>query len=128
VNINDLAQPKGDALDLAVGDTFDGIVEHVGEWRAITGKFGTHDKLPILVNINGEPRTRWIKKGSREASVIAAAVRAAGAEALVKGGRLRGARIDDVPTDKGNPMHDFAYKYTPPTSTVGVNASDLFPD
>jgi hypothetical protein len=125
MNVNDLAQPKGDAIDLAVGDKFDGIVEHVGEWREVIGKFGTSTKLPLLIVVNGEPRTRWIKKGSREASVIASAVRAAGADAIVKGGRLQGARIADVPTDKGNPMHDFAYKYTPPTSG-GLSASDLF--
>ena len=126
MDINDLAPPKGDALDLAVNDKFDGIIEHVGEFRPISGKFGTHDKLPITLIIDGSAKTRWIKKGSREASVIASAVRAAGADALLKGGRLQGARIADVPTDKGNPMHDFAYKYTPPTATTGVSASDLF--
>ena len=125
MNVNDLAEPKGDAIDLHVGDKFDGIIENVGTWREVIGKFGASTKLPLSIVVNGETRTRWIKKGSREASVIAAAVRAAGVDALLKGGRLQGARIDDVPTDKGNPMHDFAYRYTPP-ATGGVSASDLF--
>lgn len=127
MDINDLAPPKGDAIDLkAVGDRFDGIIEHVGEWRMIDGKFGSHEKLPILIVMDGEPRTRWIKRGSREASVIAGAVRDAGATELLKGGRLAVKRVDDVPTDKGNPMHDFAAKYTPPTTGSGVSADDLF--
>lgn len=125
MNINDLAEPKGDAIDLKVGDKVDGVIEHIGEWRELVGKFGTSTKLPLTLVVDGEPKTRWIKKGSREARVIADAVRTAGADELAKGGRLQLARIDDKPTDKGNPMHDFAAKYTPPAGG-GVAASDLF--
>lgn len=125
MDINELAEPKGDAIDLKVGDKVDGIIDHVGEWREIVGKFGATTKAPITLVVDGEPRTRWIKKGSREARVIADAVRAAGSTSLDRGGRLQIARIEDKPTDKGNPMHDFAAKYTPPTGS-GVSASDLF--
>mgnify|MGYP000045880542 CR=1 FL=1 len=127
MDINDLAPPKGDPIDLKmVGDKLDGIVEHVGEWRTITGKFGPKDKAPITLLVDGEPRTLWLPKGSRMASVIAGAVRSAGCTSFLASGRLQLARIEDVPTDKGNPMHDYAAKYTPPSTSSGVSASDLF--
>lgn len=128
MHIDDLSPPKGEAIDLkAPGEKFDGIVEHVGELRTITGKFGTQEKWPITLMIGGEPRTHWLPKGSREATVIADAIRAAGANSLLKGGRLQVVRIEDVPTNKGNAMKDYAAKYTPPSSSSGgIGADDLF--
>lgn len=124
---NDMAGPRGEAIKLAIGEKIAGAVEAVGEFREIDGKFGKSIQAPITVVIDGENKTLWVKKGSRLASVIADAIRAAGVEELKEGGRLQVARIEDKPTDKGNPMHDFAAKYTPPvTAGSSVSASDLF--
>lgn len=128
MNIDDLAGPKtGDAIDMkTIGDRYDGLIDGIGEWREVTGKFGPQTKLPLTLNIDGASRTRWLKKGSREVTVIADAVRTAGATALDRGGRLQVVRVEDVPTTKGNPMHDFVAKYTAPAASSGRNVDDLF--
>jgi hypothetical protein len=69
----------------------------------------SHDRLP--------DRTLWVKKNSRLATVLGQAFKEAGLTSIATGGVLKLRRVNDVDTGKGNPMHDFAARYTPATGT-----------
>jgi len=127
VDLNELNTPGGGtAFDFSeIGAEFEAELVSIGEWREITGKFGVKVKAPFNLIIDGEPRTLWVPKGSRMASVIGNAFRDAGLERADCGGRLKMRRIADVPTDKGNPMHDFAARYTPAAKAAAVNLADF---
>jgi hypothetical protein len=38
---------------------------------------------------------------------------------------LKVRRVADVPTNKGNAMHDYQAKYTPPAASSGVDLDDF---
>jgi hypothetical protein len=125
MDITDLATPNGAAIDLTeVGDTIEGVLDSIGSVRPITGKFGTVDKFPFNLTVQGEDRTLWVKQHSRLATVLANAFKEAGLTTIATGGVLKVRRVQDVPTDKGNPMHDFQAKYTPPAG-VGPELEDF---
>jgi hypothetical protein len=125
MDITDLATPNGAAIDLPEpGDTIEGQLVSIGDWRDINGKFGTTVKAPFNLICDGEDRTLWVKKNSRLATVLGAAFKEAGLEKIVCGGVLKVRRVQDVPTDKGNPMHDYQAKYTPPAG-VGPELDDF---
>jgi hypothetical protein len=115
MDLNELAPPTGTAIDFEVGDTHEGTLEDVGDWRDIEGKFGIKSKSPWVISIDGENRTIWVTKQSRLARVLGNAIRDAGLRSTDEaiGGTLKVRRIEDVDTGKGQPMHDFMAKFTP---------------
>lgn len=125
MDITELAAGGGTAIDLdEIGITIEGTLTSIGEWRDIKSQFGTVVKAPFNLTVGDEERTLWVKKSSRLATVIGQAFKDAGLTSITVGGTLKIRRVNDVPTNKGNPMHDFQAKYVPPTA----NASDFFGD
>jgi len=117
MDITELAS-GGPAIDLdEVGQTIEGTLLAIREWRDITGNFGTVSKAPFDLMVDGEERTLWVKKNSRLATVLGAAFKEAGLTKITTGGVLKVRRVQDVPTGKGNPMKDYQAKYTPPAGT-----------
>lgn len=126
MELTELATGGGTAIDLTtIGDTIEGTLQSIGDWRPITGKFGTVDKSPFNLVIDSEDRTLWVKKNSRLATVLGQAFKDAGLTSITVGGVLKVRRIQDVPTDKGNPMHDYQAKYTPAAGTSNVELDDF---
>ena len=125
MDITDLATPNGAAIDLTeVGDTIEGQLVSIGEWRDIDGKFGTVTKAPFNLKVGDEDRTLWVKRNSRLATVLGQAFKDAGLSSITTGGVLKVRRVNDVPTNKGNPMHDYQAKYVPPVG-VGPELDDF---
>jgi hypothetical protein len=125
MDITDLATPNGTPIDLQeVGDTVEGTLQSIGDWRDIDGKFGTVTKAPFNLKVGDEDRTLWVKKNSRLATVLGQAFKEAGLTSIAPGGVLKIRRAPDVDTGKGNPMHDFQAKYTPPAG-VGPELEDF---
>ena len=118
MELTELATGGGTAIDLTeVGTTIEGTLQSIGDWRDINSQFGTVSKAPFNLVVDGEDRTLWVKKNSRLATVLGQAFKDAGLTAITTGGTLKVRRVNDVPTNKGNPMHDFQAKYTPPVGT-----------
>lgn len=125
MELTDLATGGGTAIDLTeVGTTIEGTLQSIGDWRDINGKFGVTIKAPFNLLVDGEERTLWVKKNSRLATVLGQAFKDAGLTTITTGGTLKVRRVNDVPTDKGNPMHDFQAKYVPPAG-VGPELDDF---
>jgi hypothetical protein len=124
MDITELATPNGTAIDLEVGDTVEGVLESIGDWRDITSQFGTVAKAPFNLKIGDEDRTLWVKRNSRLATVIGQAFKEAGLTQITCGGVLKVRRVNDAPTNKGNAMHDFQAKYAPPVG-VGPELDDF---
>jgi len=125
MDITELATPNGQAIDLdEIGTTIEGVLESIGDWREIDGKFGVTTKAPFNLKIGDEDRTLWVKKSSRLATVIGQAFKEAGLTSIAVGGTLKVRRVNDVDVGKGNPMHDYQAKYTPPVG-VGPELADF---
>jgi hypothetical protein len=125
MDITELATPNGTPIDLTeIGDTIEGVLQSIGDWRIITGKFGDTTKAPFNLIVGDEERTLWVKKNSRLATVIGQAFKEAGLTSIATGGVLKVRRVQDVPTTKGNPMHDYQAKYVPPLG-VGPELEDF---
>lgn len=127
LDMNELTTGSGKAIDLdAVGDSIEGSLTGVGEWREMNTNYGPKIKSPFNLVIDGEERTLWVKKGSRLATVIGQAFKDAGLASIATGGVLKVKRIENVSTTKGNPMHDFRAKYTPSASATPAPDLDDF--
>jgi hypothetical protein len=125
MDITELATPNGTPIDLTdIGDTIEGQLVSIGDWRDITGQFGTVAKAPFNLIVNGEDRTLWVKKNSRLATVLGQAFKAAGLTTIVNGGVLKVRRVADAPSNKSNPMKDYQAKYVPPVG-VGPELEDF---
>jgi hypothetical protein len=126
MDLNELAPPAGTPIDFELGDTYEGTLEDVGEWRPITTEYGVKDKCPWVLDIDGNHRTIWVAKGSRLARVLGDALRDAGARSTDEaiGGRLKVRRIEDKDVGKGKQMHDFVAKFTP-NAKAAAKAADL---
>lgn len=125
MDITDLATPNGAAIDLTtVGDTIEGVLTSIGDWRDIKSQFGVVSKAPFNLKVGEEDRTLWVKKNSRLATVIGSAFKEAGLTTIATGGVLKVRRLADVDVNKGNPMHDFQAKYIPPAG-MGPELEDF---
>jgi hypothetical protein len=125
MDLNELAPPTGVAVDLEINDVIEGVLEHVGDWRPITGKFGTKDKSPWLLVTDDGDKTLWVEKGSRLARVLGSAIRDAGLKELEVGGSMKVKRIEDAPTDKGHGMKDYIARYTPQPKKAALKDFDV---
>ena len=73
----------------------------------------------VVLNLPEGPHAVYIKQSSLLANRIRAAVKAAGAEELTKGGTLHIKRVNDIPPERAGmkPQHDFEAEYTAPSGT-----------
>ena len=124
MNVNDIGDPIGDAVNLGVGEEIEGTLENIGEWRVIATRQFHPDTptSPWAIKVGDDLRTLWVDKGTRLATILSSAMREAGVSAEIPlGGTLKVRRVEGIDTGKGNPMNDYKARYTPPARTVTVS-------